>query len=95
MEITADTVRAVARLARLRLDDAEVERMRRDMAAMLDYVEQLSELDLSDVPPTAHVLDVPTPFRDADEVRSLPAAEAVRNAPQRDDSAYVVPKVIE
>lgn len=95
MEITADTVRGLAALACLELDDDEVERMRRDLTQMLDYVEQLSALDVSDVPPTAHVLDVATPFRADDEVRRLPVSEVVRNAPQHDDRSYVVPKVIE
>ncbi len=95
MEITADTVRGLAALARIELDAAEVEHMRRDLAAMLDYVEQLSELDVSDVPPTAHVLDVPTPFRADGDLRRLPVAEVVRNAPQHDRGSYVVPKVLE
>jgi aspartyl-tRNA(Asn)/glutamyl-tRNA(Gln) amidotransferase subunit C len=95
VEITADTVRGLAALARIELDAAEVERMRRDLAAMLDYVEQLSELDVSDVPPTAHVLDVPTPFRADGDLRRLPVAEVVRNAPQHDRGSYVVPKVLE
>ncbi len=95
MEITADTVRGLAALARIELDAAEVERMRNDLAAMLDYVEQLSELDVSDVPPTAHVLDVPTPFRADGDLRRLPVAEVVRNAPQHDRGSYVVPKVLE
>jgi aspartyl-tRNA(Asn)/glutamyl-tRNA(Gln) amidotransferase subunit C len=95
VEITADTVRGLAALARLELDDVQVERMRRDLAAMLDYVEQLSELDVSGVPPTAHVLDVATPFRTDDEVRRLPVEEVVRNAPRHDRGSYVVPKVIE
>ena len=95
MEITADTVRGLAALARIELDAAEVERMRRDLAAMLDYVEQLSELDVSEVPPTAHVLDVSTPFRADGDLRRLPVAEVVRNAPRHDRGSYVVPKVLE
>jgi aspartyl-tRNA(Asn)/glutamyl-tRNA(Gln) amidotransferase subunit C len=95
VEVTNDTVRGLAALAHLELDDEEVERMRRDMAEMLDYVEQLAELDVSDVPPTAHVLDVATPFRSDDQVRTLPVEEVVRNAPQHEGSSYVVPKVLE
>ena len=95
MEITADTVRGLAALARLELDAAEVERMRHDLAVMLEYVEQLSELDVSNVPPTAHVLDVATPLRSDDELRQLPVSEVLRNAPQHDRGSYVVPKVIE
>ena len=95
MEITAETVRGLAALAQLELDDEEIERMRRDLAAMLDYVEELSGLDVEGVPPTAHVLDVMTPFRRDDEVRRLPVSEVVRNAPEHDENSYVVPKVLE
>jgi len=95
VEINIDTVRALAALARLKLDDGELERMRDDLAAMLAYVEQLEELDVSGVPPTAHVLDIATPLRDDAVTRRLPAEEAVRNAPARAETAYVVPKVID
>jgi len=95
MRISADTVLKLADLARLRLDPEEVERMQRDLEAILEYVEKLSELDTSEVPPTAHVLDITTPFR-ADHVADLlPVDEAVRNAPRHDDSSMIVPKVIE
>lgn len=95
MHITRETVLYVARLARLRLADTEVERMRRDLDAILGYVESLAALDTSGVPPTTHVLDLPTPLR-ADEVRGvLPVAEVVRNAPLHDDQAMIVPKVLE
>ena len=95
MRIDADTVRHVARLAQLELTPQEVEALRGDLEAILGYVDQLSALDLDDVPPTTHVLDLQTPLR-ADEVAGvLPAAEVVRNAPERTDSAMVVPKVLE
>lgn len=62
-EIDSDRVRAIARLARLTLDDHEIERLRRDLAAIVDYVSVLDELDLGDVAPTAH------PFLDAMPLR--------------------------
>ncbi len=95
MGISAETVLELANLARLRLAPEEVERMRRDLDAILDYVEKLSELDTSNVPPTAHVLDIDTPFRPDRVSDCLPVKEAVRNAPQHDDSSMIVPKVIE
>lgn len=95
MKIERETVLYLAELARIRLSPAEVERMRADLDAILGYVEMLSELDTEGVEPTAHVLDIATPFR-GDEVRDvLPAAEAVRNAPRHTGNAMVVPRVIE
>jgi aspartyl-tRNA(Asn)/glutamyl-tRNA(Gln) amidotransferase subunit C len=95
MNITRETVLYVARLARLRLSEAEVPRMQRDLDAILGYVAALRELDTAGVPPTTHVLDIATPLR-RDEVRDvLAVAEVVRNAPEHDESAMIVPKVLE
>jgi aspartyl-tRNA(Asn)/glutamyl-tRNA(Gln) amidotransferase subunit C len=95
MNITRETVLYVARLARLRLSDDEVPRMQRDLDAILGYVETLREVDTTGVPPTTHVLEIPTPLR-PDEVRDvLAVSEVVRNAPQHDESAMIVPKVLE
>src|SRR5581483_3717475 len=58
MEITRDEVLHVARLARLQLTDAEVERFRGQLSAILEAVSKVSELDLADVPPTSHPHDV-------------------------------------
>ncbi len=95
MKIRTETVRTLADLASLELAPEEVEQMRRDLDAILAYVDKLSELDTSGVPPTAHVLDISTPLR-PDEVRGvLPVSEVVRNAPDHDDTSMIVPKVIE
>jgi aspartyl-tRNA(Asn)/glutamyl-tRNA(Gln) amidotransferase subunit C len=95
MNITRETVLYVARLARLSLSDDEVGRMQRDLDAVLGYVQKLSELDTSGVQPTTHVLEIATPLR-PDEVRGvLAVAEVVRNAPQHDERAMIVPKVLE
>ena len=95
MRITSDTVLYIAKLARLRLAEAEVPVMQRDLDAILGYVDSLAKLDTTGVPPTTHVLEIPTPLR-ADEIAGvLPVAEVVRNAPEHTDDAMVVPKVLE
>lgn len=95
MRVTAELVRELAELAELSLDDAEVERMRRDLAAILEYVERVSELDTAAVRPTAHVLDLATPMRDDAPGEPLPVSEVVRNSPEHDERSLVVPKVLE
>ncbi|MEE8312830.1 MAG: Asp-tRNA(Asn)/Glu-tRNA(Gln) amidotransferase subunit GatC [Myxococcota bacterium] len=95
MRIAAETILHIARLAQLELTPDEVERVRRDLDSILTYVEQLAELDTSNVTPTTHILDLATPLRD-DEVRDvLRVDEVVRNAPEHTDSSMVVPKVLE
>lgn len=95
MKVTAELVRELAELAELALDDAEVERMRSDLAAILEYVERVSELDTAAVRPTAHVLDLATPMRDDVPGEPLPVGEVVRNSPEHDERSLVVPKVLE
>jgi aspartyl-tRNA(Asn)/glutamyl-tRNA(Gln) amidotransferase subunit C len=95
VNISRDTVLYIAKLSRLRLSDSEVERMRKDLDAILGYVAALQQVDTQGVPATTHVLDIATPLR-RDQVKDvLPVAEVVRNAPEHTDDAMVVPKVLE
>jgi aspartyl-tRNA(Asn)/glutamyl-tRNA(Gln) amidotransferase subunit C len=81
----------VARLARLRLSDEEVDRMTGELSKVLDYIEQISDLDLEDVPPTSHVVEVAGGLR-ADEPRpSLPRDEALGAAPAVAADGFEVP----
>ena len=95
MKIDAQTVRELAVLACLELSDGEVEAMRADLEAILEYVDLLEELDTENVPPTAHVLDMETPLRDDEVAGVLPREEVLRNGPKHDDSSVIVPRVIE
>jgi aspartyl-tRNA(Asn)/glutamyl-tRNA(Gln) amidotransferase subunit C len=91
MAITREEVLHVARLARLELADEEVERFTEQLSAILEAVAKVSELDLSEVEPTAHPLDVVNVWA-ADEPRpSLPVEEALANAPERDAAFFKVP----
>jgi aspartyl-tRNA(Asn)/glutamyl-tRNA(Gln) amidotransferase subunit C len=91
MAISKDEVLHVARLARLELTDDEVARFTGQLSAILEAVAKVSELDLSDVEPTAHPLDVVNVW-EADEPRPcLPVEEALANAPDREDDAFRVP----
>jgi aspartyl-tRNA(Asn)/glutamyl-tRNA(Gln) amidotransferase subunit C len=91
MSISREDVLHVARLARLELSDAEVERFREQLSAILEAVSKVQELDLEGIPPTSHPLDVVNVWR-ADEPRpSLPVEEAFANAPARRDDLFEVP----
>jgi aspartyl-tRNA(Asn)/glutamyl-tRNA(Gln) amidotransferase subunit C len=81
----------VARLARLELADDEVERMTRELSAVLDHIERIGELELDDVPATSHVIDVVNALR-ADEPRPcLPREVALASAPLVVDDGFGVP----
>ena len=85
----------IARLARLRLGDAEAADATLRLEAILDYVAQLEAVDTEGVPATAHVIPLATPTRD-DVPRDLLAPElAVANAPAARGSAFTVPRVLD
>jgi aspartyl-tRNA(Asn)/glutamyl-tRNA(Gln) amidotransferase subunit C len=91
MSISREEVLHVARLARLALTDDEVERITGELGAILDAVGVVAELDLSDVPPTSHPLDLVNVW-DEDEPRpSLDLDDAFANTAARDGSHFRVP----
>jgi aspartyl-tRNA(Asn)/glutamyl-tRNA(Gln) amidotransferase subunit C len=89
--ISKDEVMHVARLARLELSDEEVVRFQGQLSAILESVSKVSELDLSDVPPTAHPLEIANAWREDEPRPSLTQAEAFANAPDRDYDHFRVP----
>jgi aspartyl-tRNA(Asn)/glutamyl-tRNA(Gln) amidotransferase subunit C len=89
--ISDSDVLHVARLARLRLTDDEVQRMTGQLSSIIAHVQELSELDLAGVEPTAHALDLANQVR-PDVVRpSWPLDDALRNAPDPADGGFRVP----
>lgn len=95
MALSREEVQKVALLARLKLTSEELELMTRQLNQIVEYVEQLREVDTTDVEPLAHPLPVTNRFRD-DEVRpSLPREEALKNAPDHDGEFFLVPPVLE
>lgn len=95
MALSMDDVRKVALLARLRLSEDELARMQQQLSSILEYMQVLQEVDVTDVPPTAQVTDVVNVVR-PDEVRpSLLLEEALANAPQREAGYFKVKPVFE
>jgi aspartyl-tRNA(Asn)/glutamyl-tRNA(Gln) amidotransferase subunit C len=95
MKITRNEMEYVADLARLSLEDEEVNALTSDMDAILAYVEKLNELETDGIIPTAHAVPVENAFRE-DEVRpALGTAKALQNAPGSENGCFRVPKVIE
>lgn len=95
MAVDADTVRKIGRLARIRIEDSEVEAYQSELNVILGFVEQLDEVDVEGVVPMTSV----TPMalrRRADQVTDGGYPEQiVANAPLSEDNFFMVPKVIE
>jgi aspartyl-tRNA(Asn)/glutamyl-tRNA(Gln) amidotransferase subunit C len=94
MAISRDEVLHVARLARLDLHEDEVESLTRELGAILEAVGKVAELDLADVPPTSHPLDVVNALADDEPRPSLPLEEAFGNAPEREGDLFRVPPTL-
>ncbi len=93
--ITPEEVSRIAELARLHLPDSERDALMRDLDAILDYAEQLTPLATEGVSPTFHVLPLATPFRPDVVSEPMASEAALGNAPDRRESAFAVPKVLE
>ena len=91
MAITREQVEHVARLARLALREDEVGRLTEELGAILDAVSKVAELDLADVPPTSHPLDLVNAWADDEPHVPLPVDEAFANAPERERDLFRVP----
>jgi aspartyl-tRNA(Asn)/glutamyl-tRNA(Gln) amidotransferase subunit C len=89
--ISKEEVLHVARLARLELTDDEVAKFQEQLSAILEAVSTVSELDLSDVPPTAHPLEIQNAWSEDEPQPSLSNEETFANAPDRDDDYFRVP----
>ena len=93
--ISREDVEHVARLSRLALSDAEVERMREQLSGILAYIDTLRALDTAGVEPTSHAVPLVNVMRDDEPRPCLSQDEALANAPDRSDVFFRVPRIIE
>jgi aspartyl-tRNA(Asn)/glutamyl-tRNA(Gln) amidotransferase subunit C len=89
--IDREQVLHVARLARLRLDEDEVETMAGELSGILEHVDRIAELDLDDVEPTSHVVALENVLRADEPHESLKPEVALAQAPDPQDGAFRVP----
>jgi aspartyl-tRNA(Asn)/glutamyl-tRNA(Gln) amidotransferase subunit C len=94
MAITRAQVEHVARLAHLALTDEELERLGEQLGAILEAVGKVSELDLGDVEPTSHPLDLVNVWREDNPQPSLPREDALANGPETEGGFFKVPPAL-
>ena len=94
MSLTREEVQKVSLLARLLLSEEELEAMTAQLGRVLDYVQQLEELDTEGVEPMAHAIDLANVFADDVIEPSLPRDAALANGPKHDDECFRVPAVL-
>jgi aspartyl-tRNA(Asn)/glutamyl-tRNA(Gln) amidotransferase subunit C len=94
MHLTADDVKKVAVLARLNFTESEVGTFTNQLANIVTFVEQLSEVDTDGIEPLAHPLDVHSVLRSDERRPGLSREAALSNSPSHDDSCFLVPAVL-
>ncbi|MCT8998525.1 Asp-tRNA(Asn)/Glu-tRNA(Gln) amidotransferase subunit GatC [Chelativorans intermedius] len=95
MSVDIETVKRVARLARIAVDEEEATRMTGELNAILGFVEQLGEVDVTDVEPMTSVIPISMKKRQDEVTDGGKAADIVANAPASEENFFVVPKVVE
>jgi aspartyl-tRNA(Asn)/glutamyl-tRNA(Gln) amidotransferase subunit C len=95
MSVDIDTVKRVARLARIAVDPEDAARMTGELNAILGFVEQLDEVDISGVEPMTSVIPMAMKKRQDAVTDGGKAADIVANAPATDENFFLVPKVVE
>jgi len=95
MSVDQATVRRIARLSRIAVTDAEVPRLQGELNAMLDFVEELSAVDVEGIAPLASVMPMAMKKRHDVVTDGDIADQVTKNAPAREDHFFVVPKVVE
>ncbi len=94
MKITREEIRHVADLARLDLDEDAVDTFVEQIGRILDYVATLESVDTSGVEPMSHAVFLKNAYRPDEPGRHLDNADALANAPEKDDRSFVVPRVV-
>jgi len=95
MSVDQDTVRRIARLARIALDEERVGPMMHELNGILAWAEQLAEVDVTDVPPMTSVVEQQLKMREDGVTEGGNADALMANAPEAEDHFFVVPKVVE
>jgi aspartyl-tRNA(Asn)/glutamyl-tRNA(Gln) amidotransferase subunit C len=95
MKVDEDTVRRIARLARIKVTDAEAKALEGELSGILDWVKQLDEVDTAGVEPMTAVVSTSLRMREDRVTDGGIADEILANAPAREDHFFVVPKVVE
>ncbi|MCD6407834.1 Asp-tRNA(Asn)/Glu-tRNA(Gln) amidotransferase subunit GatC, partial [bacterium] len=89
-----EDVEYLGKLARIELSEEEKEKLENDLEKILEYISKLNEVNTENVPPTYHVLPVKNVFREDKVKESFPREELLKNAPDRTEEFFKVPKII-
>lgn len=94
MGVSLEEVKHIANLAKLSFSESQLLKLQKDLNKILDYIDKLNELDLSNVEPLENINETENILREDKETKWLSTEEALQNSPQRTSNFFKVPKVI-
>ncbi len=94
MTINKDTVKYVAKLSRIELEESSINDFTSQIDRILTYIEKLNQIDTENTAPTSHALELKNVFRKDENTPSLENQTALSNAPEQEDGHFKVPKII-
>ena len=94
MKITKEEILHVANLARLEMDDASVDKFSDQISNILGYIDKLNQVNTEGIKPTSHAISLTNAFREDGEPEHMNRDAALDNAPEKEDGAFIVPRVV-
>ena len=95
MPIDRDTVKHIAKLARISLDEKKINSLSKDLSSIMEFIGKLNELNTENIEATFSTLNNPTPLREDNPVKTDIIKEVLAHAPKAKDGYFIVPKIIE
>ena len=95
MSVSTDDVKYIAKLSKLKISDENLEKMTNDMSNIVEFANTLSNIDITGVKPTDHILDIKNVFRKDEAKDSVKRDDILKNAPESQGGCVSVPKVVE
>ena len=95
MSVSKEDVKHIAKLSKLNLTEKELEKYTNELSSIVDFANELSNINVDGVKPTAHILDIKNVFRKDEVQPSYDREEILKNAPSKDAGCVTVPKVVE
>ena len=95
MSVSKEDVKHIAKLSKLNLTEKELEKYTNELSSIVDFANELSNINVDGIKPTAHILDIKNVFRKDEVQPSYDREEILKNAPSKDAGCVSVPKVVE
>ena len=95
MSIDKETIKHISKLARISLDEKQVDNLSKDLSSIIKFIEKLNKLNTDDIEPLTSIIDASLRFRKDEILEGKIREQILKNSPEKNDEFFVVPKVVE